>query len=104
MSKIMSEKATQKLVETYRGAQSALPGAGGWLARRRETAIDAFTQTGLPHRRLEEWKYTDLRQVLEKAILVPAPAHDGALVLPELHSATAFSAIDRYVLVFVNGV
>tara|TARA_R100000322_G_scaffold125800_2_gene82430 strand:- start:13376 stop:14698 length:1323 start_codon:yes stop_codon:yes gene_type:complete len=104
VSKIMSEKATQKLVETYRGAQSALPGAGGWLARRRETAIDAFTQTGLPHRRLEEWKYTDLRQVLEKAILVPAPAHDGALVLPELHSATAFSAIDRYVLVFVNGV
>lgn len=99
----MTEKATQQFIETYQDAREALPGAGGWLARRREAAIGTFAEAGLPHRRLEDWKYTDIRQVLNSANYAPAPTHEGAVVLPESRSAAAFSAIDRYVLVFVNG-
>lgn len=99
----MSEKATQYFIEAYEEKRAALPGAGGWLARRREAAMNAFREAGLPHRRLEDWKYTDLRQTLEKAAFAPAPAHEGAVVLPGRRSASAFASIDRHVLIFVNG-
>lgn len=99
----MTEKATQNFIETYERTRASLPGVGSWLARRREAALKTFSEAGLPHRRLEEWKYTDLRQVLEKAAFTPAPAHEGAVILPESSSAAAFVAIDRYTLIFVNG-
>ena len=35
-----------------------------WLAGEREKGFAAFTATGLPHRRMEDWKWTDLRQLI----------------------------------------
>lgn len=99
----MSDRAAQIFAETYDRERAVLPGTDGWLARRRDAALKSFVEAGLPHRRLEEWKYTDLRQVLEKAAFVPAPAHEGAVVLPDTASASAFAAIDRHLFVFVNG-
>ena len=53
---------------------------------RRERAFLAFAETGLPHRRMEAWKWTDFKAAL-KALETPAAAsakdplsHDGALV------------------------
>lgn len=99
----MTEQATRKFIDSYEQARPTLPGADGWLGRRRDTALKAFAEAGLPHRRLEDWKYTDLRQVLEKAAFAPVAAHKGAVVMPDTPSASAFAAIDRHVLVFVNG-
>ena len=42
-------------------AMSGLP----WLDRRRADAWEKFRSAGIPHRRLEEWKYSDLRNALE---------------------------------------
>jgi Fe-S cluster assembly protein SufD len=36
-----------------------------WLAARRARAGEAFRRAGLPHRRVEEWKYTDLRNAID---------------------------------------
>jgi len=36
----------------------------GWLTGLREQALESFRRVGLPHRRVEEWKYTDLRQIV----------------------------------------
>lgn len=45
---------------------ATLPGAGlPWLDARRRAAIDAFARTGVPTRRVEAWKYTDLANALE---------------------------------------
>src|SRR6185369_5298117 len=45
---------------------STLPGAGlAWFDARRRAAIGAFAQTGVPNRRVEAWKYTDLANALE---------------------------------------
>lgn len=99
----MTETALHNFIEVYEEARPTLPGAGGWLERRRAAAIEAFADAGLPHRRLEEWKYTDLRQVLEKAATATALSHSGAVVLPETAAASAFSALDCHILVFVNG-
>ncbi len=37
----------------------------------RATAFDGFIEKGLPHRRVEDWKYTDLRSLMREA---PPPA------------------------------
>ena len=99
----MNDKAAQSFAATYDRERAALPGADGWLARRRDAALKSFSAAGLPHRRLEEWKYTDLRQALEKSAFTAAPVHAGAVVLPDTAAASAFAAIDRHVVVFVNG-
>lgn len=36
-----------------------------WLDRRRSDALKRFRAHGVPHRRVEEWKYSDLRNALE---------------------------------------
>ncbi|MFN4230170.1 Fe-S cluster assembly protein SufD [Parvibaculum sp.] len=99
----MTENATRRFIEDYEARREVLPGVDGWLSRHREGAIRDFAGVGLPHRRLEEWKYTDLGRVLEKAGIEPAPLLEGAVLLPESRSAAVFETIDRHVLVFVNG-
>ena len=44
----------------------------------REEALAQFLRQGLPTRRLESWKYTDLRVALKTAIPVEPPAGDSA--------------------------
>ena len=47
-------------------------------ARLREAAFERFAATGLPHRRVEEWKYTDLRALMRDAKPL-APRPDAAV-------------------------
>src|SRR5579872_1437845 len=47
---------------------------GGKVTEARRQAFAAYEHAGLPHRRIEEWKYTDLRaQMREVLSLAPAP-------------------------------
>ncbi|MGH6876385.1 MAG: Fe-S cluster assembly protein SufD [Rhizomicrobium sp.] len=55
-----------------------------WLAPRRARALRDFQARGIPHRRVEEWKYSDLRNALE------APCDAAAEV------SVAESAPDRF--------
>jgi Fe-S cluster assembly protein SufD len=45
---------------------NARPGVP-WLEGRRAEAVQSFHARGVPHRRVEDWKYTDLRTALEGA-------------------------------------
>jgi Fe-S cluster assembly protein SufD len=38
-----------------------------WLGQRRAEAVETLRVNGVPHRRIEEWKYTDLKTALEPA-------------------------------------
>ena len=65
--------SSQPLDEVFAVARDRLPGSGV-VADVRTAAFEDFTDRGLPHRRIEEWKYTDLRMLLrEVAPLAPAP-------------------------------
>jgi Fe-S cluster assembly protein SufD len=80
-------------------ARDRLPGAGK-IAEARRQAFEAYERAGLPHRRIEEWKYTDLR-VLMREVLPPAPEPDAAALKRaaaalELH---AIAGVRRLVLV-----
>lgn len=68
----------------------------------RATAFDAFMEQGLPHRRVEAWKYTDLRALMRD---VPAPAAPASPrdTRAALAGADVFAAMDRARIVFVNG-
>ncbi len=76
----------------------ALPGDGvAWLEAARADAMRRFTETGVPTRKVEAWKYTDLRP-LEKADLAPAePMAEAIAEVPALAAEPAAR------LVFVDG-
>ncbi len=57
--------AEQRYLDLYADVAERLPGAKAPAVRAwRETALDQFALVGLPHRRVEEWKYTDLRVLM----------------------------------------
>jgi Fe-S cluster assembly protein SufD len=99
---VMKTKAEQALTEQFESIATRLPGGEAVVAARK-SAIGAFATLGLPHRRIEEFKYTDLRTALKD---VPAPAvrdettADAAAIDTALGALAAVEA-DR--IVFVNG-
>ena len=62
----MKTAAELALAESYASAKPKLPGDGKVVALR-EAAFRRFDAQGLPHRRVEEWKYTDLRALMREA-------------------------------------
>ena len=68
----------------------------------RADAFGAFMAAGLPHRRVEAWKYTDLRALMRDAPPPAAPVAPG-LAREALARADVFAGIDRARIVFVNG-
>jgi Fe-S cluster assembly protein SufD len=55
-------KAEQAYLDMFEVAGKALPGARDpFVAGLRSKSIEAYGRLGLPHRRIEAWKYTDLR-------------------------------------------
>jgi len=90
------------LSDIFAIAQDRLPGAGK-LATARQQAFEAYERAGLPHRRIEDWKYTDLR-VLMRDVLPPAAAPDVA-ALTRAGAALKLHAIEGVRrLVLVDGV
>jgi len=51
------------LSDAFAIARDRLPGAGK-VADARQLAFEAYERVGLPHRRIEDWKYTDLRVLM----------------------------------------
>lgn len=87
----------------YRQVAESLPGGAIEAIREmREEAITAFSAVGLPHRRVEEWKYTDLRRMMGQAF---APSQTQVSVTAaQIEDALGEAAqIDALKLVFVNG-
>lgn len=70
--------AEQALAAAFESAHSRLPG-GKQLAKLRKQAIDAFLKSGLPTRRVEDWKYTDLSVLMRDAPPLAAPPDKAAI-------------------------
>ncbi len=57
---------TQLFEDDFAANSADLPGAGlSWLDSRRVLAMESFAATGVPTRRMEAWKYTDLAGALD---------------------------------------
>ncbi|MCJ2143606.1 SufB/SufD family protein [Methylobacterium sp. E-066] len=68
----------------------------------REEAFRFFEATGLPSRRVEAFKYTDLRAAMKEAV-PPAEAPSPKAAQAAVASAKGFAGIDAARLTFVNG-
>lgn len=90
--------AEQQLVQQYADSKAELPG-GPAVRKLREDAFAGFEAKGLPHRRLESWRYTDLRTLLREA----RPLAGGAAVTAAVKARLAALKLDGLRLVLVDG-
>jgi Fe-S cluster assembly protein SufD len=90
------------LADQFGEAAPALPG-GAVVAGIRTRAFETFERQGLPHRRIEEWKYTDLRALIREAY-APAAAPDKAALQRAAKALKAHGLKDTRKLVLVDGV
>ncbi|HEX5231871.1 MAG TPA: Fe-S cluster assembly protein SufD [Bradyrhizobium sp.] len=103
MNVVLAKTETGRaLSDVFALARDRLPGAGK-IAEIRRQAFEAYERVGLPHRRIEDWKYTDLRALMRE-VLPPADAPDAA-ALKRADAALKLHAIDGVRrLVLVDGV
>src|SRR5882757_6451610 len=93
--------AETALAASFAAAKRALPGADA-VAALREDAFRRFESDGLPHRRVEEWKYTDLRALMRDA--KPLAGVPGAAAKANARDAiAALDSIEARRIVFVDG-
>ncbi len=100
---ITKTRAELSLAENFDSIVGKLPG-GRAVAEARKAAIGTFAELGLPHRRIEEWKYSDLRNTLKDALpaaLGTAKAVTAAAVVAALRQ---LGDIEAHRVVFVDGV
>ena len=93
--------AEQALSAAYAGARDRLPGKGA-VAALREDAFRTFEARGLPHRRVEEWKYTDLRALMRDSYPLATPP-DAAAKARAKTAGKMLAGVDCRRLVFVDG-
>jgi Fe-S cluster assembly protein SufD len=100
---VLKSKAEQALTEQFANLADKLPGDAA-VAQAREQAIGRFAALGLPHRRVEAWKYTDLRAALREAYLptIGTPSQLDAAGL-EAALGDELATLDTARIVFVNG-
>jgi Fe-S cluster assembly protein SufD len=63
----MTKLATAEAVFAEPVTSGALSAAAPWLDERRVRALETVRLRGVPHRRVEDWKYSDLKSALDAA-------------------------------------
>ena len=99
--KVIKTAAETALADAYSTARAHLPGNAA-IAERRAAAFDVFAKEGLPHRRVEDWKYTDLRALMRDAKPL-AGLPDAAAKARAKAAGQILGDIGARRLVFVDG-
>jgi Fe-S cluster assembly protein SufD len=97
----MKTAAETALAAIFADASRALPGAAP-VAGLREAAFKRFDAAGLPHRRVEEWKYTDLRALMRDAKPL-AGAPDAAAKARARDAGAMLASVEGRRVVFADG-
>jgi Fe-S cluster assembly protein SufD len=100
--KVIKTVAEEGLAEAFAGARATLPGAAAVKALR-EQAFRSFEAKGLPHRRVETWKYTDLRALMRDAKPL-APPPDAAARQQAKLAGSFLKGVHARRIVIVDGV
>ena len=88
--------------DLFAAARETLPGGPKIEAVRRD-AFERFAAQGLPHSRVEAWKFTDLRRLVRDAKPL-APKPDAAAKAAGDRAGTAFADLEFRRLLIVDGV
>src|ERR1700719_737977 len=99
--KIIKTAAETALAQAFSQARGRLPGDEA-IAAQRAAAFDVCAKPGLPHRRIEDWKYTDLRALMRDAKPLAAPP-DAAAKARAKTAGALLGDVETRRLVFVDG-
>lgn len=108
---VLKTKAEQALSEAFAAAAEGLPGSPA-IRKLRLDAMGRFGALGLPHRRIEAWKYTDLRSLLKDALPVAGKAPEvtaaevtaSEVTASEVEAALGpLASLDAPRVVFIDG-
>ncbi len=99
---VMKTKVEQALTEQFERVAPRLPG-GDAVAEARREAMGRFAALGLPSRRVEEWKYTDLRNALKEPLTVAVDDETRLTVADLIVALGPLAHLDAARVVFVNG-
>ncbi|MGH6836427.1 MAG: SufB/SufD family protein [Methylocella sp.] len=88
------------LARAFDASKAGLPGNTN-VAKWREASFKAFNASGLPHRRIEAWHYTDLRALLRDAL--PLATGPGAVAIDALRKEFTAARVPRQRIVLVDG-
>jgi Fe-S cluster assembly protein SufD len=103
MNVVLAKAETGRaLSDLFDLVRDRLPGAGR-IAELRHQAFEAYERAGLPHRRIEDWKYTDLRALMRE-VLPPADAPDAAALKRAAAALKPHAIAGARRLVLVDGV
>ena len=97
----MKTNAELALAEAYAAEKAKLPGDRK-VGALRDAAFGRFDALGLPHRRVEEWKYTDLRALIREAKPIAGPP-DAAAKARAKDAGKLIGDMDARRIVFVDG-
>ena len=101
---IVRTKAEEGFTSAFDDVADKLPGSAT-VRSTRTAAIETFKKKGLPHRRIEEWKYTDLRSAIADAAAPGTSSKASSVDAAALSSALGSLAdIDADRMVFIDGV
>ncbi len=93
------DDTAQRFLDRFAGDR---PGdAVDWIAGLRRDAAESFARTGLPHQRLEDWKYTSLKPIVRRDFARPDARQ--ATADPATIEAQRVPGLDTCRLVFING-
>jgi Fe-S cluster assembly protein SufD len=98
----MKTDAESALSASFAAAKNALPGQDA-VAALREDAFRRFELQGLPSRRVEDWKYTDLRAAMREALPLAA-LPDAAAKAAAVDAGALLAGLEARRIVFVDGV
>src|SRR5215468_8877814 len=91
MNVVLAKMDTGRSLDaTFAAARERLPAAGK-VADFRRQAFEAYERSGLPHRRIEDWKYTDLRVLMREGL--PLAAAPDAAAFKRAEAAVKAGAI-----------
>jgi Fe-S cluster assembly protein SufD len=93
--------AESALAASFAAAKGVLPG-GTAVAALRAEAFQRFERAGLPSRRVEDWKYTDMRAAMREALPL-ARAPDAAAKARVAAAGALVAELEARRIVFVDG-
>ncbi|MTI15792.1 Fe-S cluster assembly protein SufD [Rhodobacteraceae bacterium RKSG542] len=84
-ARVQGTQAEQGLIEQFAALKASGESSADILAVR-EKAFGAFEAAGLPHRRVEDWHYTDLRSKMRTAFPIKEAKSGGVLNIERLNA------------------
>ena len=98
----MMTTPVEQYVSEFANVKANLPGpALPWLDIIRKQAIRSIDRNGFPHRRHEEWKYTDISSIAD-TFFQPVQGTAPTLLWKELN-ALGLDFTDSYPMIFLDG-